>query len=110
MEEAFPPTARLSTVRVHLCLVAQNIWCVKQLDIKAAFLKANVEEEMYMKQPEVLEVSSKQGYLLVCKLHKSLYGLKQSGRNWHSTLKKYLESIGFVACVHKSCLSVRKVY
>ena len=62
-----------------------------------------------MKQPEGFEVSSKPGDLLVCKLQKSLYGLKQSGRNWYFTLKKYLESIGFVACVHDCCLFVRNV-
>ena len=62
-----------------------------------------------MKQPEGFEVSSKPRDLLVCKLQKSLYGLKQSGRNWYFTLKKYLESIGFVACVHDCCLFVRNV-
>ena len=107
-EETFSPTARLSTVRVLLCLVAQNNWCVKQLNIKTAYLNANVDEEIYMKQPEGFEVSSKSEDLLVCELQKSLYGLKQSGRNWYFTLK-YLESIGFVACVHDCCLFVRNV-
>ena len=95
--------------RVLLCLVAQNNWYVKQLDIKTAYLNANVEKEIYMKQPEGFEVSSKPGDLLVSKLQKSLYGLKQSGRIWHFTLKKYLKSIGFVACVHDCCLFVRSV-
>ena len=42
-------------------------------------------------------------------MNKSLYGLKQSGRNWYYTLKAFLEKIGFVVCVHDSCLFVRHV-
>ena len=67
-KETFSLTARLSTVRVVLCLVAQVNWCVKQQDIKTAFLIVNVEKENHMKQAEVFEVSSSPGDVLICKL------------------------------------------
>ena len=82
---------------------------MKQVDIKTAYLNANVEAEIYMKQSEGFEVSSKPGDVMVCKMQNSLYGLKQSGRNWFFFLKKYFESIEFVACVHDWCLFVRIV-
>ena len=51
------------------------------MDIKKAYLNADIEEELFMQQPEGFEKFDKQGNPLICKLRKSLYGLKQSGRN-----------------------------
>ena len=76
---------------------------------KTAYLNANVDADIFMKQPEGFEEKGPNGEKLVCKLNKSLYGLKQSGRNWYYTLKAFLEEIGFVVCVHDSCLFVRHV-
>lgn len=66
------------------------------MDVKTAYLHASIDCEIYMKQPEGFEVESKTGEELVCKLNKSLYGLKQSGRNWNKMLNDFLIENDFV--------------
>ena len=104
--ETYSPTARLTTIRVLLNLAAQYEVCPKQLDIKTAFLNAKIDEDIYLEQPEGFEGTDLNGGKLYCKLEKSLYGLKQSGRNWYLTLKSCLEKIGFKECSFDKCLLV----
>ena len=73
-EEAFAPTTKMSTIRLVLAMVAQNRWKVHQMDVKSSFLNKDLEEEVYMYQPQVFQVSGKEH--LVCRLKKALYGLK----------------------------------
>jgi hypothetical protein len=63
------------------------------MDVKTAFLNGDLEEEIYMEQPKGF---TQEGEHLVCKLHKSLYGLKQSPRAWNQKLDAFLKSIKFV--------------
>ena len=65
-------------------------------DVKMAFTKAAVDEELYMYQPEGFEKKSVDGKLLVCKLKKALYGLKQSARNWQQLVRQVFGESGFV--------------
>ena len=81
----------MSTIRIVLSLAVQNRYQLRQLGLKTAYLNAKLDEEILMKQLEGLEKFDEIGKPLVCLLKKSLYGLNQSGRNWHSTLKSYLE-------------------
>ena len=60
------------------------------MDVKAAYLNAPIDCELYVEQPEGYEVKSKTGEKLVPKLKKSFYGLKQSGKNWNNKLHSYL--------------------
>jgi hypothetical protein len=60
------------------------------MDVKLTFLNGELEEEIYIEQPEGFQLSENTDY--VCKLKKALYGLKQAPRAWYSRLDKYLQS------------------
>ena len=79
-EETFAPTTKMSTIRLVLAISAQNGWKVHQMDVKSAFLNRELEEDVYMYQPQGFRVSGKEH--LVCRLKKALYGLKQAPRAW----------------------------
>ncbi len=72
----YSPVARLTTIRVLLSLAASHGLLVHQMDIKTAFLNGELDEEIYMDQPDGFVVEGQEGK--VCKLLKSLYGLKQA--------------------------------
>ncbi|KAF0930071.1 hypothetical protein E2562_027905 [Oryza meyeriana var. granulata] len=78
-EEVFAPVARLDTVRVLLAIAVNRGWQVHQLDVKSAFLNGDLEEEVYVAQPEGYVKKGKEH--LVLKLQKALYGLRQAPRN-----------------------------
>ncbi|KAH9796154.1 retrovirus-related pol polyprotein from transposon RE1 [Citrus sinensis] len=78
-QETFAPVAKLNTIRVLLSLAANLDWPLQQLDVKNAFLNGDLAEEVYMELPPGFD---KEGRGLVCRLKKSLYGLKQSPRAW----------------------------
>ncbi len=88
---------------------------VHQMDVKTAYLHAPIECEIYIEQPEGYEVKSQSNEKLVYKLEKSLYGLKQSGRNWNRMLHEYLCEIKFVQnpadhCVYTKVTETEKVF
>jgi hypothetical protein len=91
-KETFAPTVRYSTIRIVLALAALEDLELRSVDISHAYLNGTLEEEIYMQQPEGFEVG---GPDHVCKLRKSLYGLKQAGRVWNQTLNSVLSSMGF---------------
>ena len=73
----------------------QNNMHVHQTDVKIAYLNAPIDCEIFIEQPKGYEKGGENGEKLVCKLKKSLYGLKQSGRNWNLTLHNFLLKEGF---------------
>ena len=75
VEEKFAPFVHFSSIRTLLAFAVNNIF-VHQMDVVTAFLNVEIKEEIYMQQPPGYEVPGKEK--LVCKLKKSLYGLKQS--------------------------------
>jgi hypothetical protein len=91
-KETFAPTVRYSTIRIILAIAALEDLELRSVDISHAYLNGDLEEEIYMKQPEGFEVG---GPEFVCKLKKSLYGLKQAGRVWNKKLHSVLLSMGF---------------
>ncbi|CAL9014239.1 unnamed protein product [Prunus brigantina] len=91
--ETFSPVVRHTTVRLILSIAAMNRWSLRQLDVKNAFLHGDLEEEVYMCQPQGFEDPKHLSY--VCKLRKSLYGLKQAPRAWNAKFTGYLPAIGF---------------
>nr|CAN64237.1 hypothetical protein VITISV_042666 [Vitis vinifera] len=78
--ETFSPVSKKDSLRIILALVAHFDLELQQMDVKTASLNGELEEEVYMKQPEGFPSSD--GEQLVCKLKKSIYGLKQASRQW----------------------------
>ena len=93
-EETFAPVAKFKSIRVVLAIASILKYTVHQMDVKTAFLNGDLNEDIYMNVPEGLNVRPG----LVCKLQKSLYGLKQSPRAWYEKLNSYLVSIQFKRC------------
>ncbi|KAL0542592.1 hypothetical protein IC582_017662 [Cucumis melo] len=90
--ETFSPVAKLNTVRVLLSVAVNKDWPLYQLDVKNAFLNGDLVEEVYMSPPPGFEAQFGQE---VCKLQKSLYGLKQSPRAWFDRFTTFVKSQGY---------------
>ena len=105
--ETFSPTARMSSIRVLLQHAVQNDMLVHQMDVKTAYLNAPIDCEIFMEQPKGYEKAGKNGERLVYKLRKSLYGLKQSGRNWNNMLHEYLLGENFTQSLADPCVYTR---
>ena len=78
-----------------LALAAQHNLHLEQLDVKSAFLHANIEKDVLIKQPEGFENIAEDGTKLVCKLKKTINGLKQAGKNWYDRLKNFPRNQNF---------------
>ncbi|RHN42089.1 putative RNA-directed DNA polymerase [Medicago truncatula] len=104
--ETFAPVVRMETIRTVLALAAQLELQVFQLDVKSTFLNGELEEEVYVKQPQGFEVEGKEGK--VYKLHKALYGLKQAPRAWNSKIDAYFLQNGFVKSPSEPSLYVKR--
>jgi hypothetical protein len=103
--ETFAPIAKFTSIRCILTLAALEDMEIHQMDMKTAFLNGELEEEIYMEEPQGFVHQG--GEHLVCKLHKSLYGLKQYPRAWNQKLDAFLKSIEFmkseVRCTSGRC-------
>ena len=90
--DTFSPVAKLTSIRLFISLAATHGWDLHQLDIKNAFLHENLAEEVYMEQPPRFVAQGEIGR--VCRLRKSLYGLKQSPRSWFGKFRKLIDKFG----------------
>jgi hypothetical protein len=92
-EETYSPVAKMTIVRAIIAMATAKGWSLHQMDVNNVFLHGNLQEEMYMEQPP--------GYVdqthpnLVCRLKKTLYGLKQTPRTWSNKIGQYLVTSGF---------------
>ena len=114
-EETYSPTARFTSIRTLLQKAANDNHLIHQMDVKGAYLNAPIDKEIYIQQPPEYEERNESGIPLTCHLLKSLYGLKQSGRNWHTTLTSFLKSQGFTSsiidpCIYKSTTKGEQVF
>ena len=104
-EETFSPVVRFSSIRTLLALAVQKGMIVHQMDIVTAFLNGELQEEIYMQQPDGYQISGKES--LVCRLKRSLYGLKQASRCWNQALKEFMVQAGFVQSNADPCIFTR---
>ncbi|THH04538.1 hypothetical protein EW146_g10151 [Bondarzewia mesenterica] len=94
--DMFAPVAKLTSIRVLLALAARFDWEIHQMDVKNAFLNGDLEEEIYMKQPPGYAAPGLEDK--VCRLIKTIYGLKQSSQRWYKKLCDAFFEMGFKVC------------
>jgi hypothetical protein len=92
-DETFAPVAKMNTIRTLISVAANRKWKLFQLDVKNAFLHGELQEEVYMEIPPGFNTRETEGK--VCKLRKSLYGLKQSPRAWFGRFRKEICLMGY---------------
>ena len=105
--DVFSPVVKHSSIRTLLSIVAMRDYELEQLDVKTAFLHGELEEDIYMDQPEGFVVPRKEN--LVCRLKKSLFGLKQSPRQWYKRFDSFMLSHGFKRSDYDSCVYLKTV-
>jgi hypothetical protein len=91
-DEVFSPTLRLETLRLICSLLAIRRWKGRQVDFKTAFLNGHLDKPVFMEQPPGFEDPLHPDW--VCEVNRSLYGLKQSPRQWNIELHKALLGLG----------------
>ena len=89
--ETFAPTIRIDTLRIFLAIVAAEDLECRQYNIKNAFTKSKLQEKIYLSKPDGVPVRPRHALRIL----RSLYGLKQSARDWNLLAKEFLISIGF---------------
>nr|CAN64167.1 hypothetical protein VITISV_015919 [Vitis vinifera] len=92
--DTFSPVAKIASVRLLLSKAAMCSWPLYQLDIKNVFLHDDLAEEVYMEQPPGFVAQGESG--LVCRLRRSLYGLKQSPRAWFGRFSSVVQEFGML--------------
>ena len=105
-DETFSPVLRFSSIRLLLAFAVQNDSLIHQMAVETAFLNSKLDEEIYIQQPEGYVKAGEEH--LVCKLEKSLCGLKQSSRCWNKAFRECVEKIGFTQTSADPCVFVRK--
>ena len=95
---------RFSSIRSLLAFAVQNDMLVHQMDVVSDFLHEKLSEEIYIEQPDGYVIAGKEN--LVCRLKKSLYGLKQSPRCWYSAFREFMELIKFQQSDADPCVYV----
>ena len=91
--DIFSPVVKMTTIRIVLTIVDAEELNLEQLDVRTVFLHGDLEEDIYMVQPEGFQVAGKEN--LVCKLIQSLYGLKQAPRRWYLKFDSFMMKNGY---------------
>ena len=105
--ETFVPTCKPETFRILLQLSSKQGYVMQQFDVKTAFLHSAIEEEVYLEQPQEFVKQGSDGEKLVCRLNKSIYGLKQAANNWYKEPANFLLRQGFTRSRNDHCLFAR---
>jgi len=119
--DTFAPVVGMTTVRLLISMAAASMWPIYQLDVETAFLQASVREDIYVSQAPGYKVTGPDGSVLVYKLIKSLYGLKQSPFNWNMAIHGFLIQYGWkrnavdacmytMRCSKTNCVMILTIY
>lgn len=100
--EVFAPVARLDTIRTIIAIASHSGWEIFQLDVKSSFLHGELEEEVYVNQPEGFIKRGEEEK--VYKLRKTLYELKHAPRAWYSRIEAYFLQQEFEICPSEQTL------
>jgi len=104
--ETYAAVAKPMSYKIILALAAHYGLVVHQMDVKSAFLNAELDEELYMEQPTGFKDSGEGD--VVCRLLKSLYGLKQAPRAWAKTLRSFLQGFDLVRLESDHCIFINR--
>ncbi|RVW62815.1 Retrovirus-related Pol polyprotein from transposon TNT 1-94 [Vitis vinifera] len=103
--DTYSPVTRINSIRMVLAIAALRNLEIHQMDVKTAFLNGDLDEEIYMEQPEGFSAPGQEKK--VCKLVKSLYGLKQAPKQWHEKFDNVMLSHGFKINECDKCVYVK---
>ena len=101
-QEVFPPVVRYNSLRALFALANTCGWYIPQMDVKTALSQGDLGEEILMKQPEGYIDEERPNH--VCRLNKSIYGLKQAARCWNSSIDTFLLSTEYRKCTADLCV------
>ena len=104
-QETFSPVAMLKSIRILLSIVAYYDYEIWKMDFKTAFLNGNLEEEIYMMQPEGFIAKNQEH--MVFKLKRSIYRLKKAPRSWNIIFDQAIKSFGFEQNLDEPCVYKR---
>ena len=104
--ETFSSVAKFTTLRIFLALAAYLDFEIHQVDVIAAYLQGDLDEEIYMEVPKGVENFRSGSHYW--KLKKALYGLKQAGRQWKKQLHDVLTKLNLIHAFADDCLYIRK--
>jgi transposase InsO family protein len=102
--DTFAPVMKYKSLRIMLALSLYQNTCMEQLDVKTAFLNAQVEEDIYIDIPEGMNVDTSH----VLKLNRALYGIKQAPREWHKEIHNMLMTLEYTSCRKDPCIYWKK--
>ncbi|KAJ9545394.1 hypothetical protein OSB04_025101 [Centaurea solstitialis] len=101
-DQTFSPVAMLKSIRILMAISAYFNYEIWQMDVKTAFLNGKLTEDVYMEQPEGFEDPKNPNK--VCKLLKSIYGLKQASRSWNLHFDERIKEFGFAKSEFEPCV------
>ena len=107
-DRIFSTVVKSTTIRMVLIIACSKGWHLSAIDIAQAYLQAELSEELYMMVPPLIPAYDTNGDKLVCKLNRSLYGLRQAGREWNILLVKFIIEWGFLQSSVDVCLFTYK--
>jgi hypothetical protein len=100
--ETFSSIAMLKSIRIILAITAYFDYEIWQMDVKIAFLNGKLTEDVYMTQPKgFVDPTNAEK---VCKLQKSIYGLKQASRSWNLRFDEVVKGFGFIQSDEEPCV------